>query len=68
MTPGEIRSRETAYKATEHWWKSRVEEIVVTFERGLEVPTRGLAYAEGYDRGVRAVLARLAELLEERAK
>lgn len=26
-TPGEARIRETAYKATEHWWRSRVEAL-----------------------------------------
>ena len=26
-TPDQIRSRQTAYLATEHWWRSRVEEL-----------------------------------------
>lgn len=26
-TQGEARSRQTAYLATEHWWRSRVEAI-----------------------------------------
>ncbi len=30
-SPEQIRSRQTAYLATEHWWRSRVEEIAAKF-------------------------------------
>ena len=30
-TPGEARSRQTAYLATEHWWRSRVEKLAAEF-------------------------------------
>ncbi len=32
-TPGEARSRQTAYLATEHWWASRVEMAVEQFRK-----------------------------------
>lgn len=36
-TPGEARSRQTAYLATEHWWKTRVERLRDIYRREAEL-------------------------------
>ena len=32
-TPDQIRSRQTAYLATEAWWKTRVEKLAEKYEK-----------------------------------
>ena len=36
-TPDQIRSRQTAYLATEAWWKTRVEELEAELSRYAEI-------------------------------
>ncbi len=35
-SPDQIRSRQTASLATEHWWRSRVEEVVAAFRANAQ--------------------------------
>lgn len=35
-TPDQIRSRQTAYLATEHWWRSRVEALAESWREEAE--------------------------------
>lgn len=35
-SPDQIRSRQTAYVATEAWWKTRVEQLAAQFRQRAE--------------------------------
>lgn len=56
-TPGEARSRQTAYLATEAWWKTRVEEIIVAFRANADVNPQHVAAWELAARRLEFLLA-----------
>ena len=63
----EARSRQTAYEATEHWWKSRITRLKTDWA------TLGIRRATSdYDRGYRQACLNCAgavdELIAERAR
>ena len=65
-TPDQIRSRQTAYLATEHWWRSRVEKMVEVWSRQARVTRHQTDYQQGYDDALLAVAATLEALIAER--
>ena len=65
-TPGEARSRQTAYLATEAWWRSRVEKMVEVWSRQARVTRHQTDYQQGYDDALLAVAATLEALIAER--
>ena len=67
ITLGDARSRQTAYLATEHWWKTRVEALRQEYEAAAvsEVDHRFAGW-EAAERQLRKVVADLDALIAER--
>ena len=66
-TPSEARSRQTAYEATEHWWKSRLialsSQLSALGKRESPSP-----YVEGFNEACAGAALALDALIAERTK
>ncbi len=65
-SPDQIRSRRTAYLATEAWWRSRVEILARAWSREAGRTRHQTDYQQGYDDALLAVAATLEALIAER--